>query len=244
LFRDLFGRPQRSPDPRIHRRREVVRRLRAVAASRALVSIRVSGSKDWHNSAILSVDEPGGFLRLDRIASPQGHRDLLRTRLLKVVSRLDGAYLEFSAALAPRGRSDQGPGYLVVLPEAVTHQERRGEVRVPVCELVSLQAQVIPAFQQPPLECEVKDLSNNGVALLVADVIDFQAGQVLPSFTLSLPRHGRLSCRLAVAYVRRDPATRVVRVGGRFLDLSPLQAWRVRAFLSEMQNRLARAGRG
>ena len=67
-------------------------------------------------------------------------------------------------------------------------------------------------------------------------------GQILHELSLSLPHTRPLTAELEVRFARLDNTNRMLRIGGRFVDLERKQERLLAQFLAEQQRKLRRHG--
>lgn len=217
---------------------QVGRLLHELAATRKLVTVYLKGTEDAFMSSVLAVDDARRRLVMDELNPAAGHKLLLRSRELRVVTRLDGVDISFRTHLEAANESGGIATYDLPFPETIRYHHRRQAFRATV-DLAEHVAVYLDTPDGGLMPGALRDLSVGGLGadLLRRPVTPIERGQHLNTCTIHLPESEPVSSALEVRFVGRVPQSSHLRVGGRFLDLEPDGQRRIRRFVAELDRK-------
>lgn len=217
---------------------QIARLLQELSAERKLVTVHLKGTDEQFMSSILSVDPEAMRLTLDELNPVAGHELLLRTRDLRVTTRLHGVDVSFRTRVEAVDDSAGIAIYHLPFPEDIRYHHRRQAYRASVD--LSLQ---VPVYLDTPhggiVPGSLRDLSVGGLGtdLLRRPVTPIERGQRLETCTIHLPEGEQVSSPLEVRFVERVPQSARLRVGGRFVDMESADQRTIRRFVAELDRK-------
>lgn len=220
---------------------QIVALLYQLKAAHELLGVTVPGHPDQANTAILGIREKQNRFYLDELSSPAAHKALLKQRKARIQCRLQGMELKFTVQMT---RADTKNGialYEFALPKSISRVQRRDNFRLRLSPGLMVPAS-IAHFEGKTVGGEAFDLSESGVGLFLNTRDIPSRGQILHELSLSLPHTRPLTAGLEVRFARLDNANRMLRIGGRFVDLERKQERLLAQFLAEQQRKLRRHG--
>lgn len=228
---EAFGAEERITDPA-----RIVALLRGLKDGHALLSVAVDGESALYTSAVLDVDPARGYLLLDELSPRRGHERLIETRRLRVRARLHGIEVRFPGDVREVGGTAGIAYYQIAVPDTLYYRQRRTHFRVEIGA-----ALVIPVhLERTPDEAfdgALHDLSVGGVGAYLPETA-LKRGDTVPTCVVQIPNAPPVRSALEVCFVRFDEARRKVRIGGRFLGLTPAQHKALARFVAELERKL------
>lgn len=210
--------------------------LGRLVAARSGVFAFVEGHPERCVTTLLGVDARLRALICDELHPPRGHARVGIGSVLRLTTRLDGAELRCRCTVRAIDRDGAVAAYLLDLPAALDHRERRRQRRLHVR---GLRAQLRDA--QASADAHVLDLSLGGIRLAVAPPHPLRVEQRWDCH-LALPR-GAFDAAIVIVRTRAPRArggTREDDVGARFDALSVPAARRLGRYLADTERELLR----
>lgn len=210
----------------LRERTEVLYVLRALAAARALVSVRLLPGTDSFLSTVVSVADDGSSLLLDGSAEERTNARIERAERLDCATRLDRIRVEFTLSGHRLSHEDGRPGFRVPLPEEVLRLQRREFFRLQMPATHSITCVLpLPAIDGEARRTELRilDISGGGIAVVVPPTgIEFGPGSEFRHCQLNLPDSTPIHARLVVRSLFRittGNGIEMLRAGCQFLDM-------------------------
>lgn len=223
--------------PCLSERAQVLELLERLLHGRCLLGVTCAAQpNEVLSSALVAVDATRGVLVVDQFAPPPATGRFVPGTPLLLTARLAGSPVRFQTRIAATGEQDGLPWYELELPERVHHTQRRRHLRarVPMGQAVEV---LLLTTRGVRLAGELRDVSVTGLSLRLrgGGRADLRPGDVLPRCSIALPSGLPLICALEVCYAQPAGALQALRVGGRFLDLAPLEGRRLEAFVLALE---------
>ena len=205
---------------------EVLYILRALAAARTLVSVRLLPGTDSFLSTVVRVADDGSSLLLDGSADNATNQRIERAERLDCVTRLDKIRIEFALSGHRPSFEDGRPGFRAALPDEVLRLQRREFFRLQTPATHSITCLLpLPTLggDERQTELRIIDISGGGVAVAVPPTgIEFGPGAEFRHCMLNLPDSKPIDARLVVRNVFRitnRDGIEMLRAGCQFLDM-------------------------
>lgn len=212
--------------------------LRRVAEQRALLRVTVPGARGSYNSAILRLEPDQDLVVLDELNPRQGHDRLLEAGRLNASATIQGVETRFSAALEEVGDSAGIAWYRIRFPTEVLYVQRRVSFRVKV----SMTAPLTAVFDRPgcnSLRGRILDLSEGGMGVEFDKGAGLRQGEILPC-RMRLPDGQQFGCKLEVRHTSAVEDQGKLRIGGRFVELTPQRRKALARVVADLQRELIR----
>lgn len=224
----------------ISSRAEIVSVLRAVAASRAMVTIGFNQGMDFIVTSLLGVDPDADALVFDFGADARSNARLLQAERLNVSTVLDRIKVQFASPGAVEVEFEGAPGLALPLPELLLRLQRREHYRVRTPLTRPLVASV-PHPQEPGKRAQLRilNLSCGGIAVVSAgEAVTLEPGTVLHDCRIELPEFGTVNTALEVrnaGSVEERGGKRTQRCGCRFLDVAPATLTLLQRYITRLE---------
>lgn len=211
--------------------------LRRLQESHTLLHVVVPGDTQVYLSAMLEVHVVDGYLLLDELNSEIGHLELLQAHRLGVHARLNGVGINFTTQLLNAGRNAQAGYYRVTFPSAMQYRQRRASYRA----RISL-ARAVPVLltrqDGTSLNGELIDISTGGIGSRHKSAlpVKLHQGGIWDECLIQLPGHADdIRSPLEICFAGEDSRNHKLRVGGKFLNLTPSQIKIIENFVASIE---------
>ena len=209
--------------------------MRRIKNSRAMLTVRVSGSEETYLSALLEVNEDEGYIVIDELNSPNGHRALCMVKELEISTRLEDREIKFQCDLTAVGEHNGISYYKVPFPENLDHQLRRKHLRI-----AAPRGKYLPVHLHTELQDlvtgELVDLSSGGFAAhLSRETADkVHRGELIPKCMLYLGDQQPIEVELEIRYCEDKRYHSRPRLGGKFISMDQQSERRLQKYISQM----------
>lgn len=213
--------------------------LKKVKDSRTLIQVTVPGRATEYNSALLDINQEQGFLLLDELTPPDGHKSLREQGRLTVVIRLRGVNMRFTSTVQEIGGQAGIAFYRIEFPPHLYYCQRRSFYRV------KIGAGLIVPFSitcepSKPLEGHLDDISVTGLRAELKQQLLFDKGALLPTCAIQLPSGEKVNCEVEVRHISQDETHRIFYLGARFINLDRPRLNTLKRFVAETERALLR----
>ena len=219
---------------RIRSRMEIASVLRAVADAREIVTAQFGGANDFVVTAVLGVDLAAGYVILDYGADEAAMQRLLRAERLRFATQLDHVRVSFQAGAAVAATYEDGPAFVVAIPDVVMRMQRRDAYRLKIPLGRPLMCS-IPAQDAGgrATSVRVRDICVGGVGLAEygKDLV-VAVGVIWPGCRIELPGLGTLTADLEVMFAGEGD---VRRCGCRFRNLRLPMANLIQRYITRVE---------
>ncbi len=207
--------------------------LGKLVKQRSILSVTLDGFRRQATSAVLSVDQPEGYLVLDELVPNRMHERVRPGSRLAVYTRLDNVDLRFVLMVAGIGRRDGIAMYRARLPAYVRYSQRRREFRSRVGAGNPINVTVSRVGSDLGFDAALVDLSVTGFGARCSVHDEVETGDEI---LVRLPVGGEiLELTATLTFSRIDEVQRQRRIGGRFHDLTPDIQRLLSSFVTTMQ---------
>ncbi|MGB5605758.1 MAG: flagellar regulator YcgR PilZN domain-containing protein [Gammaproteobacteria bacterium] len=196
--------------------------LTQLMEKRELLTLCIGGSQDKFTSAIINVDAGKGLARLDELMPRMGNKLMVKKCGIQASARLDGINMDFNMSLVDTGKQDGLIYFAVHMPKAVNYQQRRDTHRVRLPLLPDFQV-ILVSNDQVTEEGVLRDISHGGAQIILKSGSRVTPVKMLYECAVELPSGEQIYCSADVRYAMSFGNRNDMRVGIRFLDLTPLQ---------------------
>tara|TARA_A100001037_G_scaffold279866_1_gene282123 strand:- start:764 stop:1504 length:741 start_codon:yes stop_codon:yes gene_type:complete len=233
VLKDTLGRLKAATDSLIIGRAEKLSLLERLVTQRPMVSVRRGRDDTVFASSLLDVDETSNALWIDEL-SPTPEPGLAVGERVSVFGEVDGTPLGFRTSVREQDVRKGLPIHVLGLPRMLRLQRHRVHPRF-------VPARPIPVYLVDPsagvLEGALRDISLGGicVSMTAKAVRTLGRGVQIPSCTVSISGSDVVQAALEIRYVRKEPKTAKVFVGGRFVKLKSMHKARLESFLQTLQ---------
>lgn len=217
---------------------EIALLLQRIHEARVLLSVRLADDPASYLTAIIGCDAARGELLLDELNPRSGHERFVALGRLTAQCKLRGVEMTFDAQLKETIKSENGQLYRTGLPAVVRYLQRRNAYRapVPIQQGASL---TLSAPGRDPITALICDISRTGIGARAA-VPGLGEGETWPNCEIALPEGESVRCAIELRYVGSHNTNNYVRIGGRFLELSPEHERIIQRFVAKMERELLR----
>ncbi|MBI2382568.1 MAG: flagellar brake protein [Gammaproteobacteria bacterium] len=189
--------------------------LARLRAGHSLLNVRPAGSGETYSSMLLDIDAGRhGWITLDQLYPPAGHRLVQPGTLLRISGRVDGVDAYWHGRVDRIEQAERGAVYRTTWPSVMEYRERRAVFRIAVPPGVHIPPSVFRT-NDDIFKAQLLDLSTLGLGALAIDPCSLSVGDQLRC-TLVLPDEKHLSVNLQVRSVRSTHSR--LRFGALFLD--------------------------
>ncbi len=217
----------------------IVRLLKDVRDTHALVTVTIPERNQIYNSAILEIDSDKSEILLDELTPPEGHQQLLESRELSAYARVRGVGVYFRTSLREAGIENNIAFYRAGLPQMLFYGQKRSHYRVRV-GLGQLAPVMLTEEEKSITEGQLRDLSVGGIGASFPSGVPIKVGDRFASCLIELPGGGAISCAIEVRFAQVDPQHRQMRVGACFVNLDAAQERMVRRCVTELEREAIR----
>lgn len=210
--------------------------LRRLQDAHALVHVSRPGDSESWLSAILEVHPTQGYLLLDELTPRDGNALMRDTRRLIVSAQIQGVDVSFASDLLEIGFSDGMAFYRVSIPGNVRYWQRRNSHRARVGA-----ATVVPVTLEHNeagiLKGELYDISAGGICTRHRGKQDIvpMLGDIWPKCTIALPGGDQIPFALEIRYVGNESRGNLLRLGGRFVDITRPHLKAIEGFVAHLE---------
>lgn len=235
---DTQSRAYESRIERITQPAEIALLLQRIHEARAMLSVRLADDPSPYLTAIIGCDGARGELLLDELNPRRGHERFVALGRLTAQCKLRGVEMSFDVQLKETIKSESGLLYRTDMPAVVRYLQRRNAFRapVPIQQGASL---TLSAPGRDPVKALVCDISRTGIGARTAGP-GLGEGDTWPDCEITLPEGASVRCAIELRYVGSHNANNYVRIGARFLELSPEQEKIIQRFVAKMERELLR----
>ncbi|GEM_PF-5989553 len=247
---DDSGRRDSLAPYRLAERAAVLRLLRRLCRTTAIVTVTPDGSEDAITTAIVEVDAKRDRLILDYGPDKAVNKKLLQARGATVVANDEGVRVVFQISNVSDNRNGTNPGLVALLPRSVARIQRRRFYRLPLPRSGDFICRIAPPDGSERWRAyTIVDVSLGGLALLEpdADAIEqWPVGLVIRDAVFHAGDYGELPVTFQVLNRRSHGAhDRQLVIGCSWRELtSPGAAWLERLIRDQERRYLAARGRG
>lgn len=230
----------RAQSERITQPSQIIALLRRLHDSKTLVSVRIPGSDRYFSSMVLDINSSKGYILLDELNDDSAHKRALAAGKVYVFCQCRGVEMNFICQIHSVQNRQGIRFYQAPLPEYVNYLQRRSDYRVHVA--MDMQVHVfIPTDDDNLMDGELCDVSMGGLGARMPGNHDLEKGLVIPDCRIQLPRETEpLSAELEVRFLLPDNHNKTLRLGGKFVRLTPEDKGRLRKFVMQMERELIR----
>ncbi len=220
---------KRPPSP------ETAKLMRRIQNSRAMLTVKVAGSEDTYLSAVLDVDAEEGYIVIDELNSPSGHRALCVIKQLEISTRLADREIIFQCAVTAIGEDGGVSYYKIPFPENLEHQLRRKHLRITTPRGKRLAVHMHTELQDL-VTGELIDLSSGGFsATLSRESADkVRHGDLVPKCMLYLGGPEPIETELEIRYCEDKRYHSRPRLGGKFINMAQSSERRLQRYISQI----------
>ena len=209
--------------------------MHRIKDSRAMLTVHITGSDDSYLSALLDVNDNEGYIVIDELNSPAGHRALCHKKQLEISTRLEDREIKFQCVLEAVGEDDGISYYKIPFPENLEHQLRRKHLRInaPRGKFMSVH---LHTESQDLVTGELIDISSGGFgALLNRETSDkVNHGDLIPKCMLYISDLQPIEAELEVRYCEDKRYHSSPRLGGKFVNMDQNSERRLQRYISQM----------
>ncbi len=216
--------------------------MRRIKNSRAMLTVKVSGSEDAYLSALLEVNEDEGYIVIDELNSPAGNRALRLVKQLEISTRLEDREIKFECDLTAVGEHNGIAYYKVPFPENLDHQLRRKHLRI-----AAPRGKYLPVHLHTELQDlvtgELVDLSSGGFgAFLSRETADkVHHGDLIPKCRLYLGDQPPVEAELEIRYCEDKRYHARPRLGGKFINMDQHSERRLQRYITQIDRMNSRS---
>ena len=237
-------RTRNEPQPAIPEVEEVVVRppspetaklMHRIQNSRAMLTVNIPGSEDSYLSAVLDVNDDEGYIVIDELNTPAGHRALCLMKHLEISTRLEDREIKFQCELAAEGEDNGISYYKIPFPENLEHQLRRKHLRIAAPRGKRLAVHMHTELEDL-VTGELIDLSSGGFsALLSRESADkVRHGDLVPKCMLYLGGPEPIEAELEIRYCEDKRYHSKPRLGGKFINMPQTSERRLQRYISQI----------
>lgn len=210
--------------------------LRRLQDAHALVRVSLPGDGETWLSAILEVHPTDGYLVLDELTPREGNALLRDASRLVVSAQVQGVDVSFATRMIEAGFSDGMALYRVAMPEKVRYWQRRLSHRARV-SAASLIPVTLEHNEGMVLKGELYDISAGGIGTRHREKHEMLPllGDIWPKCSIVLPGNENVVFALEIRYVEEDPGGKILRLGGRFVDIARPALKAVEGFVAHLE---------
>ena len=220
---------KRPPSP------ETAKLMRRIQNSRAMLTVKVSGSENSYLSAVLDVNDEEGYIVIDELNSSAGHRALCVIKQLEISTRLADREIIFQCELAAVGEDGGVSYYKIPFPENLEHQLRRKHLRIATPRGKHLAVHLHTELEDL-VTGELVDLSSGGFSALLsresADKVKY--GDLVPKCMLYLGGPEPIETELEIRYCEDKRYHSRPRLGGKFVNMAQTSERRLQRYISQI----------
>lgn len=237
-----------SPDPdsdtyesrieRVTQPAEIALLMQRIHEARALLSARLADDPSQYLTAIIGCDNARSELLLDELNPQRGHERFVTQGHLTAQCKLRGVEMTFDVQLKETIKSENGLLYRTGLPAFVRYLQRRAAYRapVPIQHGASLK---LSAPGRDSIKALVCDISRTGIGARMSGPGPGE-GETWTDCEITLPEGESVRCAIELRYVGSQNTNNFIRIGGRFVQLSPEHEKIVQRFVAKMERELLR----
>lgn len=185
---------------------------------KAILKIKLQGSKTLFNSCIIDVDTRNSLFTLDELHPAQGHKLMVSTGNFIAHAIIKGVSISFHTSLIKLGRNGQFNCYSCDIPNSISYVQRRKEYRVNVHEPHSIQVTAQHQSSLQLMQGKVHDISMQGIGVDFKTQETIKPGEELTNCRLVLPKHEPIDFALDVRHVQ-STTQGSVRIGAQYRGL-------------------------
>ncbi len=220
---------------RVTNKPRILSLLQQVYDSRTVITVHLKDDNNRYSSAILAIDEESNSILLDELNPPQGHMRLVKTKHLNISARLAGVNIFFKAVLGNIEVENGISLYRIPLPERILYEQKRGAFRVRIGAGI-----VIPVLLKNPessLEGTLTDVSSTGIGALV-EANDLTRDSKFDCLIKLADGDETIEGEINIRYARLDEQSKMFRIGGQFVDLTPPKRVQMERFVMGLQREI------
>lgn len=214
---------------------ETTKLMQRIKDSRAMLTVKISGSEDTYLSALLEVNGEEGYIVIDELNSQTGHRSLCQIKQLEISTRLEDREIRFQCDLAAIGEQNGISYYKIPFPENLDHQLRRKHLRI-----TAPRGKYLPVHlhtdSQDLVTGELVDLSTGGFGAILSRGASnkIHHGDIIPKCMLYLENQKPIEAELEVRYCEDKRYHSQPRLGGKFINMDQHSERRLQKFISQI----------
>lgn len=246
LLKNVFQRTQEPAKPDnphfITGRDQVVDMLKDLQDESRVISLYFANEPGaGFASSLIKVTEGGVWL--DRVNSEKGHSQLMEKKRFKALAKYQEVPVTFECTLTGICKEEGSVSYKITLPEKIYFPQKRATFRVKT-RLFRLPIHVkaeggidsVPAV----MVGRVEDISMTGIGFTLEPSITVRRNDVLRFCVLRLDEEKHINFDLEVRNVKTMGQGRMLRVGGRFVNLSRKTARQIRSEVLRLERLMSK----
>jgi len=210
--------------------------LRRLQDAHALVHVSLPGDNESWLSAILEIHPSQGYLVLDELTPRDGNALMRDAQRVIVSAQVQGVDVSFASRMVEAGFSDGMALYRVAIPDNVRYWQRRHShrARVSASSLIPVTLEHNEGFV---LKGELYDISAGGIGTRHRDKREVVPllGDIWPKCSIVLPGHENIAFALEIRYVGEETRGNLLRLGGRFVDITRPRLKAVEGFVAHLE---------
>ncbi len=235
LLKNIFHKSDTQSHPHnphfITEREQIIEMLQAVQEDKIVISLYFADQPGKGYASSLTKVCEGGVL-LDRVCNEAGHAQLLQKKRFKALAKYEEVSVTFDCILTGVCKENGSVQYKIVLPEKIYFPQKRTVFRVKT-QLFKLPIHIkaeggVDSVPEVVVG-RVEDISMGGIGFTLEPSIYVRKNDVLRFCVLRLGEDKHINFDLEVRNVKSLADGRLLRVGGRFVNLSRKTAKLIRS---------------
>ncbi|RYZ97868.1 MAG: PilZ domain-containing protein [Moraxellaceae bacterium] len=203
-------------------------------SQRQILEIKVEGTSRSYQTIIMAIDTQRGFLWLDDLFPTQHVLELGDNVTLR--HHRNGEQLCFTSPVVAWGSTYGATGLAILLPEQVSYQPRRQNIRCDLSNAPTLSVKIRPMGQDISYGT-VQDISLAGLRMMIPGNLlgQLHHGAFLPLCELALSDELQIRCSARVRSLRMERTPhRHTQVSVEFIDLPLDRQQKLQQFLNNL----------
>lgn len=216
--------------------------LTRIHDSRSLVTVTIPGARTQYLSTILDVNTKQGYLLLDELKREDGHKQLMRHGKFHARASVKGIEINFVSVIDTVGSTSGIGFYKIPIPQVLYYHQRRAFYRAHVSIALSVPVSLTRALSDGDVSGLLRDISVGGIGARIEPRRSgaVTKGELMPTCAITLPGGASIYSALEVRYIDHGSRQKVLRLGGRFIDLNRQQQKIIERFVVELDRELMR----
>jgi flagellar brake protein len=213
--------------------------LRRVHEERASLTITVAESDNRYQSLVLEVNPAQGYVLLDELHPPEGHRRFLAAKKFHAHVHLKGVDISFDGILQKSIQDGGTPLYQIALPALMLYSQRRTSFRAPVGAGLTIPV-ILNDKNLLRLQGLLCDISIGGIGLRLRSdpSLAIDNGSIFSNCEIQIPGNEHIHSGLELCFVAPVDQRNMRRFGGRFVGLNPADRKLVEHFVVTLERDL------
>lgn len=215
----------------LHRINTLLQRLKK---QNALLTITIPQANQSYMSTVVEIDSENRRVIIDELFPVEGNRLCKEGVVISVNAVLSGSKLNFKSQVIDAGMKDGITFYRVEFPEVISYFQRRTSFRASVSRSEHVTVEVV-LHNGVKIRGTIADVSVEGVGAVFPADTDFKLNQILPKCVIFLEGKPSVSSAMEVRFIGSGAKDKQVRIGGRFVNMSPDQERKLEKLVREIE---------